>query len=148
MGYSTAASAHKLNHGDIYVNASSGITDEIILSATNMVNARLDEFGVTHPASSTILATAENYFIKAEMVWKGRMMGDLPSGNGSMSTYDNVNKSYNMFIELGTKTVDRYIASLSVSATATDLETDGVARSDAIGSFKLDQSDIGTFTEV
>lgn len=147
MGYSTAASAHKLNHGDIYNNTETGITDEVVAAAMDLVNARLDEFGIAHPASSTILAAAERYFIKAEMAWKGRMMGDLPSGNGSMSTYDNVNKSIEKFTVLGEKYVDKYIASLSVSATATDLETDGVAREDAIGSFKLDQSGIGTFEE-
>jgi len=147
VAYSTALSAHKLNHGDIYDNTETGITDEIIATATDIVNARLDEFGIAHPTTNAILAVAEKYFIKAEMAWKGRMMGDIPSGGSSPSTYDNINKSIKMFTEMGEKTVDRYIASVSVSASLTDLETDGVSRTDAVSSFKLDQSDLGTFSE-
>lgn len=98
MSYSSTSSAHKLNHGDIYNNSNSGVTTEVVTNAFNMVKARLQAAGLTPPGSSDILGVAENFYIKAELVWKGRMMGDLPSGaNGSMSTYDNVNKSYAMF---------------------------------------------------
>lgn len=110
MSYSSAASAHKQNHGDIYDDSSSGVSTEIVANAFNMVKARIQANGLTPPASSDILAVAENFYIKAEMAWKGRMMGDIPSGTASLSTYDNINKSYAMFMELGNQKVDEYIA--------------------------------------
>lgn len=146
MSYSTAASAHKLNHGDIYNNSATGITDEVIANAFNMVKARIKKAGMTPPASDEILSVAENFFIKAEMIWKGRMMGDLPAGTGgSISTYDNINKSYKMFMELGNQTVDDYIASSSTSTNIYPNDTDGITRDDDVGDdFKLDQNDIPT----
>lgn len=111
MSFSSVSAAHKQNHGDIYVNDSSGITTEIVANAFNMVKARIQAAGLTPPASNDILAVAENFYIKAELVWKGRMMGDLPSGQASPSTNDNINKSYQMFMELGNQKVDEYIAS-------------------------------------
>lgn len=148
MVYSSVAAAHKQNHGDIYVNDSSGVTTEIVANAFAMVKARVSAAGLTPPATSDILAVAENFYIKAEMVWKGRMMGDLPTGsNGSIISNDNVNNSYKMFMQLGNEQVDNYIASVATNTQPND--TAGVVRSDAIGNnFKLHQKAIGTFTEV
>jgi hypothetical protein len=141
LSYSNAASAHKLNHGDIYKNAESGITDEVVANAFAMVKSGIEAAGLTPPASSSILAVAENFFIKAELVWKGRMMGDLPAGTGSMSTYDNVNKSYNMFMKLGNEHVEKYIQSAQTSVQPGD--TSGVSRSDyEFKDFKLNQNSI------
>ena len=111
MSYSTVTSAHKQNHGDIYSNGDSGVTTEIVTNAFNMVKARISAAGLTPPATNDILAVAENFYIKADLVWKGRMMGDLPTGsNGSIVSNDNVNTSYKMFMELGNQKVDEYIA--------------------------------------
>lgn len=142
MSYSSTSSAHKLNHGDIYNNSNSGVTTEVVTNAFNMVKARLQAAGLTPPGSSDILGVAENFYIKAELVWKGRMMGDLPSGaNGSMSTYDNVNKSYAMFLVLGDAKVDEYIKYASTNVQPSDVN--GQIRSDYVfNNLKLNQNDI------
>ncbi len=143
MSYSTPASAHKLNHGDIYNNTSTGITTEVVTNAFNMVKARIKAAGLTPPSSDDILAVAENFYIKAELLWKGRMMGDLPAGTGgSISTYDNINKSYRMFMDMGNQKVDEYIASSATNIQPSD--TTGVSRSDYVfKDFKLNQNSIG-----
>ncbi len=142
MSYSTVTSAALLNRGKPH---SDDTYTEIVTNAFNMVKSRIKAAGLTPPASDDILAVAENFYIKAETVWKSRMAGDLPAGNGSMSTYDNVNKSYNMFMNLGNEKVDEYIKYASSNVQAYD--TDGVTRADATGdNFKLDQSDISGFS--
>ena len=142
MSYSTENSAAYLNHGKIHADV---VLTEIVTNAFNMVKSRVKAAGLTPPTSDDILAVAENFYIKAESVWKGRMMGDLPAGNGSISTYDNVNKSYALFIKMGDEKVDEYIKYASTKVHAYDM--DGVTRADSTGdNFKLDQSDISGFS--
>ncbi len=150
MVYSSVAVAHKQNHGDIDDDTNSGVSTAIVNSAFNKVKARIKAAGLTPPASDETLAEAENAYINAKMVWKGRMMGHLPSGaNGSIVSNDNVNTSMKLFNEEGDQLVDAYIASVNLTEAVQPSDTDGVARLDAIGSnFKLHQRTIGTFTEV
>lgn len=143
MTYNTVANANLQSHGDIYNNNSTGITTSILTSAFNRVNARIKAIGLTPPATDDILAEAELLFAKADLLWKGRMMGDIPTGTGgAISTYDNINKSRAALINEAKELIDQYIASASTNVQPSDIT--GVSRSDYVfKDFKLNQNSIG-----
>jgi hypothetical protein len=146
MTYNTVLNTSNQSHGDIYNDTVTGISTSILTSAFNRVKARVKAAGLTPPAIDDSLAEAELLFAKADLLWKGRMMGDIPTGpGGAMSTYDNINKSRAALITEAEKLIDQYISSVSTDVMPSD--TAGQTRADVTGSqFKLDQSDISGFT--
>jgi hypothetical protein len=140
MTYNTVANTSKQSHGDLYNDTVTGISTAILTSAFNRVKARVKASGLTPPSSDETLAEAELLFAKADLLWKGRMMGDIPTGSGgAISTYDNINKSRTALITEAEKLVDQYIASAGTNVQASD--TAGQPRADLTADqFKLDQS--------
>lgn len=110
MSYSTVVDIHKLTHGNIFNNDTTGITTAIIASAFRKVKARVQAAGLTPPDTNDTLTEAELCYAQASELWKERIMGTLLSGGtGTISTYDNVNKSREAFRIEGDALVDQYI---------------------------------------